>query len=268
MDGKHETILIVDDNEDILHAARIFLKRHFRRIDIETNPVMIPTLIQNEQYDVILLDMNYNLDVSKGHEGFSWLDRILKIDPGGVVVMITAYGDVHMAVKAIKEGATDFVLKPWENEKLLATINAAMNLKDANKEVSDLKEHKRKIYSDLDKSFSHIIGQSESMQRIFNTIDRVAKTEAGILIYGENGTGKELIARAIHRQSLRYSEAFVTVDLGSIPESLFESELFGHVKGAFTDAKEDRPGRIEMAHKGTLFLDEISNISMNQQTKL
>lgn len=268
MDGKLGTILIVDDNEDILHAARIFLKRHFRRIDIETNPVMIPTLIQNEQYDVILLDMNYNLDVSKGHEGFYWLDRILKIDPGAVVVMITAYGDVHMAVKAIKEGASDFVLKPWENEKLLATINAAMNLKNANREVSDLKEHKRKIYSDLDKSFSHIIGQSESMQRIFNTIDRVAKTEASILIYGENGTGKELIARAIHRQSLRYSEAFVTVDLGSIPESLFESELFGHMKGAFTDAKEDRPGRIEMAHKGTLFLDEISNISMNQQTKL
>ncbi|HMQ07962.1 MAG TPA: sigma-54 dependent transcriptional regulator [Saprospiraceae bacterium] len=268
MEGKTGAILMIDDNEDVLRAAKIFLKRHFHRVDVETNPVMIPTLMETEHYDVILLDMNFNLEVGQGQEGFYWLDRILKMDPGAVVVLITAYGDVHLAVKAIKEGATDFVLKPWENEKLLVTLNAAMNLRRANEELKQLKSKQRKIYSDLDSSYSQIIGKSEAMSKVFSTIEKVARTDANILIYGENGTGKELVARAIHRQSLRYTEPFVAVDLGSLPETLFESELFGYKKGAFTDAKEDKPGRIEMADKGTLFLDEISNISSSQQARL
>ena len=268
MEGKTGAILMIDDNEDVLRAAKIFLKRHFNRVDVETNPVMIPTLMETEYYDVILLDMNFNLEVGQGQEGFYWLDRILKMDPGAVVVLITAYGDVHLAVKAIKEGATDFVLKPWENEKLLATLNAAMNLRRANEELKQLKSKQKKIYSDLDSNYNQIIGNSEAMSKVFNTIDKVARTDANILIYGENGTGKELVARAIHRQSIRYNEPFVAVDLGSLPETLFESELFGYKKGAFTDAKEDKPGRIEMADKGTLFLDEISNISATQQARL
>jgi DNA-binding NtrC family response regulator len=185
-----------------------------------------------------------------------------------VVVMITAYGDVNTAVKAIKEGATDFVLKPWENEKLLATLNAALRLRQSKLEVSELKNRQHQLYQDIDSKFKDIIGQSSAMQKIFETIERVAVTDANVLILGENGTGKELIARAIHRNSKRYREAFVGVDLGSITSTLFESELFGHKKGSFTDAKEDRAGRFEQANKGTLFLDEIGNLPMSLQSKL
>ena len=268
MDQKIGKILIVDDNEDLLKAAKMYLKRHFGQVDTEKNPETIPALMTNEDYDVILLDMNFTKDVSSGSEGYYWLDRILKIDPSSVVVLITAYGDVQTAVKAIKAGATDFVLKPWENEKLLATLFSSMKLRQSLDEVETLKIKNQEINLAINEKYKEIIGQSTSMQRIFQTIDRVAHTDANVLILGENGTGKELVARAIHAHSSRKNETFATVDLGSITETLFESELFGHKKGSFTDAKEDRAGRFELANNGTLFLDEIGNLSMPLQAKL
>ena len=195
---KSGSILVVDDNEDLLAAARIFLKRHFAQIDIEKNPESIPDLIHNENYDVILLDMNFTKDASSGKEGFHWLNIILSIDPSAVVVMITAYGDVQTAVTAIKAGATDFVLKPWENEKLLATISSAMQLRISRQEIQDLKYKQRAISAELNSKFHEIIGDSSAMHEVYNTIERVAKTDANVLILGENGTGKELVARAIH----------------------------------------------------------------------
>ncbi|MDX1628092.1 MAG: sigma-54 dependent transcriptional regulator [Fulvivirga sp.] len=261
-------ILIVDDNEDLLKAAKIFLKRHLAQVDTEKNPEAIPNLLQNEDYDVILLDMNFTKDVSSGKEGYYWLEKILEIDPSSVVVLITAYGDVQMAVKAIKAGATDFVLKPWENEKLLATIFSAMKLRETRLEVEDLRSKQREINRKINSKYGNIIGQSAAIQKVFETIDRVAVTDANVLILGENGTGKELVARAIHNNSPRKDEVFINVDLGSVSETLFESELFGHKKGSFTDAKEDRAGRFEIANKGTLFLDEIGNLSLPLQAKL
>ena len=261
-------LLIVDDNEDLLKAAKIFLKRHFSQVDLEKNPEAIPILLNNESYDVILLDMNFTKDVSSGKEGYYWLEKILEIDPSAVVVLITAYGDVQMAVKAIKAGATDFVLKPWENEKLLATIYSAMRLRESRIEVETLKTKQKVINLKINDRYNDIIGQSPAIQKVFETIDRVAATDANVLILGENGTGKELVARAIHNNSTRKAQVFVNVDLGSVSETLFESELFGHKKGSFTDAKEDRPGRFEIANKGTLFLDEIGNLSMPLQAKL
>ncbi len=261
-------ILIVDDNEDLLKAARLFLKRHFLQVDIEKSPESLPNLLTNEQYDVILLDMNFEKDVSSGHEGFIWLDRILEIDPSAVVIMITAYGDAEIAVRAIKEGATDFVLKPWENDKLLATVSSSMRLKESRNEARDLKNRQKQLSADIDYNFQDIIGHSASMLKVFDTIEMVAKTDANVLILGENGTGKELIARAIHRTSDRDQEVFINVDLGAITSTLFESELFGHMKGSFTDAREDRVGRFEIASSGTLFLDEIGNLSLPLQAKL
>lgn len=268
MEQKQGKILIVDDNEDLLKAAKMFLKRYFLQVDIEKKPEAIPSLMNNEDYDVILLDMNFTKDVSSGSEGYYWLEKILQLDPSAVVVLITAYGDVQMAVKAIKAGATDFVLKPWENEKLLATLFSAMRLRESRDEVENLKFKNQEINQALNDRFSEIIGQSNAMQKIFQTIDRVARTDANVLLLGENGTGKELVARAIHRNSSRKTESFVGVDLGSITETLFESELFGHKKGSFTDAKDDRAGRFEIANNGTLFLDEIGNLSMQLQAKL
>jgi len=268
MEQTQGKILIVDDNEDLLKAAKMHLKRHFRQVDIEKNPEAIPDLLNNEDYDIILLDMNFTKDVSSGSEGYYWLEKILQIDPSAVVVLITAYGDVQMAVKAIKAGATDFVLKPWENEKLLATLFSAMRLRETLDKVQTLTLKNQEINQAQNEKYSEIIGQSQNIQHIFQTIDRVAHTDANVLILGENGTGKEMIARAIHRNSSRKNESFVSVDLGSITETLFETELFGHKKGSFTDAKEDRPGRFEVAHNGTLFLDEIGNLSMPLQAKL
>jgi DNA-binding NtrC family response regulator len=267
-ENKQGKILIVDDNEDLLKAAKMHLKRHFTQVDIEKNPEAIPALMNNEDYDVILLDMNFTKDVSSGSEGYYWLEKILRLDPSAVVVLITAYGDIQMAVKAIKAGATDFVLKPWENEKLLATLYAAMRLRETRDQVESLKIKNQEINNALNHQFADIIGQSGAMMKIFQTIERVAKTDANVLILGENGTGKEVIARAIHRNSARKNENFASVDLGSITETLFESELFGHKKGSFTDAKEDRPGRFELANNGSLFLDEIGNLSMPLQAKL
>lgn len=261
-------ILIIDDNEDLLKAARIFLKRHFGQIDLEKDPTLIPDLLKNESYDVILLDMNFTQDVNSGQEGFHWLDKILEIDPSAVVVLITAFGSVDLAVQAIKAGASDFVMKPWENEKLLATLLSAMKLRSSNEELRLLKERQDTLSQDLDYKFKEIIGQSPSMIQVFDTISRVAETDANVLILGENGTGKELIARALHRNSKRADKPFISVDLGAISENLFESELFGHVRGAFTDAKNDRSGRFEIANGGTLFLDEIGNLSLPLQAKL
>ena len=268
MEQKQGKILIFDYNEDLLKAAKMHLKRHFAQVDIEKNPEAIPALMNNDDYDVILLDMNFTKDVSSGSEGYYWLERVLQIDPSAVVVLITAYGDIQMAVKAIKAGATDFVLKPWENEKLLATLFSAMRLRESRDVIETLKIKNHEINQALNERYSEIIGQSSAMLKIFQTIDRVAKTDANVLILGENGTGKEVIARAIHRNSSRKNENFASVDLGSITETLFESELFGHKKGAFTDAKEDRAGRFELANNGTLFLDEIGNLSLPLQAKL
>jgi DNA-binding NtrC family response regulator len=217
---------------------------------------------------VILLDMNFSKDITSGKEGFHWLGQILERDPNAVVILITAFGDVEMAVKALKQGATDFILKPWQNEKLVATISTAIRLKQSYNQVDKLKKAKEMLEEQISRPFSEIIGQSTAIKDVFSLIDKVAKTEANILILGENGTGKELIARAIHQRSLRKDNSFVSVDMGAITETLFESELFGHKKGAFTDAREDRPGRFELASGGTLFLDEIGNLSMSLQSKL
>ncbi|MDN3670179.1 sigma-54 dependent transcriptional regulator [Echinicola jeungdonensis] len=261
-------ILIVDDNEDLLFAAKMLLKKHAKEVTIEKDPRRIPFLINNNNYDVILLDMNFTGDTTSGKEGFHWLKQIKEIDPKAVVILITAFGDVEMAVQALKEGATDFILKPWQNEKLLATLSAACRLKESYKEVDSISQKSKLLQADLKKPFSEIIGQSAAMKNIFSIIDKVAQTDANVLILGENGTGKELIARAIHDRSLRKNEIFAGVDMGALTESLFESELFGHKRGAFTDAKEDRIGRFEIADKGTLFLDEIGNLSMPLQSKL
>ncbi|MBT8363069.1 MAG: sigma-54 dependent transcriptional regulator [Deltaproteobacteria bacterium] len=268
MTKKSGNILVVDDNEDLLLAARLFLKQHFTMVHTEQDPEKIPSLLNNENYDVILLDMNFTMDATSGGEGFMWLDRILQIDPSAVVILITAYGDVEMAVKAVKAGATDFVLKPWQNEKLLATISSALNLRYSKLEVDKLRSRERQLSRDIDQRYHDMIGVSPAIQKVFATIKKVASTDADILILGENGTGKELVARALHRQSPRAGEVFISVDMGAIAETLFESELFGHMRGAFTDAKENRPGRFELADGGTLFLDEIGNLSLAMQAKL
>jgi len=261
-------ILIIDDDEDVLLAAKLLLKKHAQQVIIEKNPKKIPFLMNNDSYDVILLDMNFSKDITSGKEGFHWLNEILTKDPQAVVILITAFGDVEMAVKALKEGATDFVLKPWQNEKLLATMATASKLKRSYNEVDRLKKAKQQLEQDINQPFKDIIGGSPAMAEVYKLIDKVAKTDANVLILGENGTGKELIARALHLKSMRKDSVFVGVDMGAITETLFESELFGHKRGAFTDAKADRPGRFEVANQGTLFLDEIGNLSMPLQSKL
>jgi DNA-binding NtrC family response regulator len=261
-------LLIVDDDRDILETAKMFLKQEFSSIEIEENPERIISKIIANEYDVILLDMNFKPGVNDGEEGFHWLGKILNTDPHAVVILITAYGEVDLAVKAMKFGATDFVLKPWKNQKLLATIHSALQLRRSKKEVEKLKVTQEKLSDTLDKSFVDFIGESPSIKRIHELIERVSVTDADVLILGENGTGKELVARAIHRKSLRKNNVFISVDLGAITESLFESELFGHVKGAFTDARQDKPGRFELASGGTIFLDEIGNLSLSLQSKL
>lgn len=268
MADKNGRILVIDDNEDILFTLKLLLKQHVEAIDTTTDPERIPELLQKENYDVILLDMNFTKDSISGQEGFHWLYRIIDLDPTAVVVFITAYGDVERAVKAIKAGAADFVLKPWQNEKLLATVNSAIQLKRSKEEASKLRVTKEELSSELERPFKDFIGDSPAMQQVFATIKKVAQTDASVLILGENGTGKELVARALHRQSRRNDEVFISVDLGAISETLFESELFGHVRGAFTDARKDRPGRFEIACGGTLFLDEIGNLSLPMQAKL
>lgn len=259
---------MIDDDEDVLLAAKMLLKKQSHHVIIEKNPNKIPFLLNNDTYDVILLDMNFSKDITSGKEGFHWLQQILERDPNAVVILITAFGDVEMAVRALKQGATDFILKPWQNEKLVATISTAIRLKKSYNQVDKLKKAKEMLEEQISKPFGEIIGESTAIREVFAMINKVAKTDANVLILGENGTGKELIARAIHQRSLRKDNSFVSVDMGAITETLFESELFGHKKGAFTDAREDRPGRFELASGGTLFLDEIGNLSMSLQSKL
>jgi len=268
MNSEGGKILMVDDDEDVLLAAKMLLKKQNHHVIIEKNPNKIPFLLNNDTYDVILLDMNFSKDITSGKEGFYWLEKILEKDPKSVVILITAFGDVEMAVKALKQGATDFVLKPWQNEKLIATISTAIRLRQSYSEVDKLRKAKEMLEEQIGKPFSEIIGESTAIKEVFGLVEKVAKTDANVLILGENGTGKELIARAIHQRSLRKDSSFVSVDMGAITETLFESELFGHKKGAFTDAREDRPGRFELANGGTLFLDEIGNLSMSLQSKL
>lgn len=261
-------ILAIDDNQDILFALKLLLKQHVEKIETFNTPEVLPQILKKEDFDVILLDMNFTKDAISGQEGFSWLERILEIDPDAVVIFITAYGDAEKAVKAMKLGATDFVLKPWQNEKLLATISAGVKLRKSRKENTNLRSKQQQLSDTLDQPFHEFIGNSPQMQAVYNTIQKVAKTDANVLILGENGTGKELVARSLHRNSLRKDDVFISVDLGSITETLFESELFGHEKGAFTDAKAMKQGRFEVASKGTLFLDEIGNLSLPLQAKL
>lgn len=269
MSSNFGRVLIVDDDEDVLHALQLLLKKHAKKVFTERDPGRLPTLLKNDDFDIILLDMNFTQDVTSGREGFYWIDQILGIDPSAVVVLITAYGDVSTAVQAIKAGATDFILKPWQNERLLATLTSALRLRHTRDEVSLLRSGRTILNSDLDNQFTDFVGgNAPSMQRVFETINKVASTDANVLILGENGTGKELVARELHRQSLRASEVFVTVDMAAIPETLFESELFGHVKGSFTGANDNRAGRFEAASNGTLFLDEIGNLSPPLQAKL
>jgi DNA-binding NtrC family response regulator len=262
------TVLMVDDDEDVLTAARLLLKQVPYTVHTEKDPETLPSFLKNENVDVILLDMNYTRDVTSGTEGFHWLRKILDIDPLSVVILITAYGDIETAIRAIKAGAVDFVLKPWQNEKLLATLSSAMQLRRSRAKVRQLEASQRHLVEAMDQPFHEMIGTSPPMQQVFHTIEKVAGTDANVLILGENGTGKELVARAIHRRSARADEVFICVDMGAVPETLFESELFGHVKGAFTDAGSDRAGKFEAASGGTLFLDEIGNLSLAMQAKL
>lgn len=260
-------ILIVDDDEDILTAGRLLLRRHYARVDVCADPTRIPELMAATDYGVILLDMNFGPGASSGGEGFRWLEQILRTDPEAVVVLITAHGGVEIAVEAMKRGATDFVGKPWQNEKLLATLSTACKLRHSRLETHRLKETNRALAA-AGANPQPMLGESEAMQSVVSMIERAAPTDANVFLLGENGTGKELAARALHQQSMRAELAFVSVDLGAIPASLFESELFGHVKGAFTDAKRDSMGRIQAAQGGTLFLDEVGNLPLQQQAKL
>lgn len=261
-------ILVIDDNEDILSAARLLLKEYATQVITAKEPHSIPSLLKDENFDIVLLDMNFSRGVTSGAEGFDWLRKIKEIDPTVIVLLITAYGDIELAVKAIKAGATDFIQKPWQNEKMLTTLASAMKLRSSQQELDKLRSREKQLAADIDQRYHEMIGECEGMQRVFHTIDKVAKTDANVLILGENGTGKELVARAIHRESSRAHEVFISVDMGAISETLFESELFGHVKGAFTDARNDRTGRFEIASGGTLFLDEIGNLSAGNQAKL
>ncbi|MBC8042461.1 MAG: sigma-54-dependent Fis family transcriptional regulator [Rhizobacter sp.] len=261
-------ILVIDDDADVLLAARLLLKQHVRQVDTEKNPERLAERFAAGTYDLILLDMNFTADTASGNEGFHYLHQILALDPAAVVILITAYGDVGMAVRAVKAGATDFVLKPWQNEKLIATVSAALMLRASKLEALRLRSQQEIFARDLNQPYGEMLGSSAAMHKVFGTIDKVAATDASVLILGENGTGKELVARALHRHSKRAKEVFISVDMGALSETLFESELFGHAKGSFTDAKEDRAGRFEAASGGTLFLDEIGNLSLPMQAKL
>lgn len=252
-------ILVVDDDPDVLVAVQLLLKTEARQVVTEKNPEQLRTHLAKDHYDLILLDMNYKSKLNSGNEGLYWMRQIKEWDKETSVVMITAYGDIDLAVRSVKEGASDFIVKPWRNDKLLASLEEVL----ANKKSAGGQQKRKSDNSDIG-----ILGESDAMQSVFYKIEKIAPTDANVLILGENGTGKELAAKAIHQQSLRADKPFVHVDVGALTESLFESELFGHKKGAFTDAREDRIGRFESAHGGTLFLDEIGNLSPQQQAKL
>lgn len=261
-------ILIVDDDEDILTASRLLLRREFGDISTCKDPAEIPGLLAAHDFDVILLDMNFGPGESTGKQGLVWLDKILEIDPRMVVVMITAHGSLNTAVAAMKRGATDFIAKPWQNEKVVATVSTAVQLRRSRKETEILRQTNKVLLQETTAGSVQIIGESAEARKVMAVVERAGPTDANVLILGENGTGKELIARELHRQSKRRDGGFLTIDMGSISESLFESELFGHKKGAFTDASEDRLGRFQAANGGSVFLDEIGNLPLNLQAKL
>jgi DNA-binding NtrC family response regulator len=261
-------LLIVDDNKCILSALEILLQDEFDEVKTIANPNQLPSLIESNEFDLVLLDMNFSAGVNTGNEGLYWLSRIREIRPDLEVVLFTAYGDVELAVKALKQGAADFVLKPWDNEKLKATLQNVFKLQQSKKEIKKLKQKESALKSEINKEKHFIIAQSPQMLRVLSLVRKVANTDANVLITGDNGTGKELIARELHRFSQRADEIMVSVDMGAISETLFESELFGHKKGSFTDAREDRTGKIENANYGTLFLDEIGNLPIHLQPKL
>lgn len=258
MDIRQSHILVVDDDPDVLTAMNLLLKKEVASTTTERTPDNLVSLLRQKHFDLILLDMNFNASINTGNEGIYWLKRIKELKPELSVVMITAYADIDLAVRSLKEGASDFIIKPWNNQSLIDSI----------KDILRKKSKPGNVASTPDFESSGIIGQSEAMQDIFSKLDKVAPTDANILILGENGTGKDLIAKAIHQKSQRALQAFIKVDVGALTETLFESELFGHKKGAFTDASGDREGRFEAAQNGTLFLDEIGNISLQQQAKL
>ena len=261
-------ILIVDDNKSVLTALEFLLSSEFNKVECVSNPNLIPSELEKTPYNLVLLDMNFKSGANTGNEGIFWLQQIKNKRPDISVVMITAYGDVELAVKALKTGATDFVLKPWDNSKLMATVKTAIQLSQSRGEVNSLKQKEKDLKGSLRSNRKHIIGSSPQLTEVLNIVRKIAKTDTNVLITGENGTGKELIAQEIHHLSNRNEELLVSVDMGAISESLFESELFGHVRGAFTDAKENRAGKFEVASHGTLFLDEIGNLPLHLQSKL
>ncbi|MEG1554658.1 MAG: sigma-54 dependent transcriptional regulator [Rikenellaceae bacterium] len=262
--AKEGTILVVDDNKGILSALNLLLGRYFKKVITISNPNLIDISIRENNIDVVLLDMNFSAQVNTGNEGIYWLDHIKKANSDIAVVVFTAYADIDLAVEAIKKGATDFVVKPWDNDKLVASLVNAYTLRKSKCDLKHIKEIRQELIDD-----SHMYwGTSRIMKQLYKTIQKVASTNANILITGENGTGKEMLAKEIHNLSLRRGELMVSVDMGAIAETLFESELFGHVKGAFTDAFADRAGKFEVAHRGTLFLDEIGNLPLHLQAKL
>jgi DNA-binding NtrC family response regulator len=265
---KKGNLLIVEDNAEILEALEFFLEDEFDLVTGLKNPNLLISALAENSYDVVLLDMNFTAGINTGSEGLFWLDEIIKADPTLSVIMMTAYGDVDLAVNAMKNGAIDFIQKPWDNDRLLSTLKAGLKYRQSNIEFKKSHANHEQMNADLLQQFPEFIGECPSIRRIMDVVDKVSRTDANIFITGENGTGKGLIAKEIHRRSDRSKQAMVTVDMSSIPVSLFESELFGHKKGAFTDAKHDRIGRFESAGKSTLFLDEIGNLSLNMQTKI
>ncbi len=261
-------ILIVDDDKDVLLTAELLLKNKQRRVTTLLNPCDITEAFAEQPFDVVLLDMNFTRGITTGEEGFYWLHKIKELSPHTQIIMATAYGEINLAVEAIKQGASDFLVKPWDNEKLISTVNTCLELSHSKQRIDHLQETQRTLNEKLESDFGQIIGESPAINEVFSLIDKVAATDASVLILGENGTGKELVARALHRQSQRNGSPLISVDMGSLTESLFESEMFGHRKGAFTDAREDRAGRFEVANGGTLFLDEIGNLALPLQAKL
>ncbi len=268
MQNQKGNILVIDDNKSILSTLDILLTPEFNEVTLLSNPNQLLAELSKKDYNLVILDMNFTAGVNTGNEGIYWLGRIKETNPEISVVMITAFGDIDTAVKALKTGASDFILKPWDNEKLLATLKLAIQLNLSKKEVRQLKERETELKKEINRDQKFIIGSSPQLMKVLNLSRKVAKTDANVLITGENGTGKELIAQEIHRLSNRSKEVLVSVDMGALTETLFESELFGHVKGAFTDAHENRRGKFEIAGRGTLFLDEIGNLSFHLQSKL
>lgn len=268
MPRKEGSILIVDDNNDLLIALKLILARRFEQIDTLRNPNLILSALEKNAYDLILLDMNFKPGQVTGNEGIFWMNKIREKDPNASVVFITAYGDVELAIRSLKEGAVDFIMKSWDEQKILSTLIGAYELRKSRMEVSLLKKKQAHLTKELEKDLSICHCQSSAMKEVDQMVAKIAETDASVLILGENGTGKEVVAREIHRLSGRRDEIFMKTDLGALPETLFESELFGHTKGAFTDAKEERDGRFVIASGGTLFLDEIGNLPPGLQSKL